>query len=607
MTGLKDGPLTIAQVKQLFDLDVCSLVNVIGLLEERLERTAHLNIWIEPPTHEQLMRRAAELESRRRTGEVMPLFGVPFVVKDNIDVEGLPTTAGCPAFAYRPERSAHGVELLLKAGALLVGKTNLDQFATGLVGTRSPYGACLNAFKNNYISGGSSSGSAVAVAAGLASFALGTDTAGSGRVPAAFNNIVGLKPTRGRLSTRGVVPACASLDCVSVFALTASDAQTVMRVMEAPDPEDPYQRTHSSGRVATDASRIGVPAPECLEFFGNAERRALFENAMAQMKRLGKQIVPIDFSVFRDTAAMLYEGPWVAERQLVAQDLLANNPDALLPVIREIFESGGPFSAADTFRALHKLQAMQHRAAHIFKQIDLLMVPTAGSIYRVDEVAADPIRLNTQLGYYTNFANLLDLAAVAVPAGFDAAGLPFGVSLMAPAWSDEMLLAEAESFHRAANTIVGAGEWRLEACVGAEVKVISEDAVQVAVVGAHLRGQPLNHELVKLGAKFIRQTQTAAEYRLYALAGTRPAKPGLVRVAEGGVAIELEVWEMSAEAFGKFVAAIPPPLGIGTVRLADGSLVKCFLCEAVAVEGAEDISAFGGWRGFVEARVVSRL
>ncbi|HEU4923811.1 MAG TPA: allophanate hydrolase [Burkholderiales bacterium] len=480
-----------------------------------------------------------------------PLAGRLFAVKDNIDVAGLPTTAACPTFAYVANDTAPAVQKLLDAGAVLVGKTNLDQFATGLVGTRSPYGACRNAFDPSYISGGSSSGSAVAVALGIVDFALGTDTAGSGRVPAAFNNLVGLKPTRGLVSTQGVVPACRSLDCVSVFAKTCRDALEVFELMSRPfDPVAP---------------RFGVAVPRQLEFHGDRDYERLFSEAVARLVALGGTVREIDFEPFLEVQLLLY-GPWVAERLAEGFPL-----DQMLPVTRKVIESGARYSAADAFRAQHRLASLRKKCT--FE--DILVVPGAPTIYRIAEVEADPIELNSRLGRYTNFVNLLDLAAITVPAGFRADGLPFGITLIGPAFSDYALAAAAARFH-GENEIPGPAS-----------------GVQLAVVGAHLAGMPRNHELTERGARLVRTTRTAWAYRLFALDG----KPGLVR-AEHGTSIEVEVWDMPARRFGDFVAGIPAPLGIGTLELEDGTRVKGFLCEHHAVQGRPDISSWGGWRAY---------
>lgn len=494
------------------------------------------------------------------------LCGLTFAVKDNIDVAGLPTTAACPAFSYVAERSATVVEKLVAAGAILVGKTNMDQFAAGLVGTRSPYGICRNAFDERYISGGSSSGSAIAVAKGFCDFALGTDTAGSGRVPAAFNNLVGLKPTRGRVSTAGVVPACRTLDCVSIFSRTVDLAARVVSVLEGEDAADPFSRRIENRPLP--GPRLAVPRQ--LEFFGDREYARLFRAALAPFDP-----VEIDFAPFLEAQALLYEGPWLAERLHAIEHL---PPAALHPVTRRVLDGGKKHSALDAFRAQYRLVELKQRCDALWREAGALVVPGAPTIYTVAEVEANPIELNSRLGWYTNFVNLLDYAAITVPAGFRADGLPFGVTFIAPAHTDRALAALAARFLREP-------EPALEA-----------DTVPIAVVGAHLTGMPLNHELTSRGAKLARATRTAPRYRLHRLS---PHKPGLVRASDGA-AVDVEVWEMPVAAFGSFVAAIPPPLAIGTIELEDGALVKGFVCEHYAVQGQPDITSYGGWRNYLD-------
>jgi allophanate hydrolase len=565
----------------------------------RIAATADHGIWITllPPQR--------ALEQARRLADCdpasLPLYGIPFALKDNIDLENVPTTAACPAFAYTPAQSAYVVSRLIDAGAIPIGKTNLDQFATGLVGTRSPYGVCRNSFDPAYISGGSSSGSAVAVALGLVSFALGTDTAGSGRIPAAFNNLIGLKPTGGRLSPRGVVPACRTLDAVSVLTLTAEDAALVCRVAEGFDALEPYsRRTGQPVRLSAfelGPFRFGVPRSDQLQFFGNDEYARLFDAAVAHLERLGGERVPIDFAPFLETAQLLYQGPWLAERYVVAESLLRRDPDAVHPVTRQIIEGGAKPSAADAFRAQYRLQELRRIAGQVWQQIDVLLTPTAGTIYRIAEVEADPLRLNTQLGVYTNFMNLLDLAAVAVPAGFTGAGLPFGVTLAGPAWSDFELLRLAARLQRCGAPRLGALPLPLGAAPVYDWASLI-DGISLAVCGAHLQGLPLNHQLIERGAVLLERTVTTPDYRLYALPEGPPARPGLMRVETQGAAIEVEVWSVPAAAFGTFVADIPAPLAIGKLTLADGRQVSGFLCEAHAVSRAQDISDFGGWRAY---------
>ena len=566
-------------------------------------------IWIHCLPLHALTQQAAALEARRKSGASLPLYGVPFAVKDNIDVAGCPTTAACPAYAYVPTATAHAVQRLLDAGALLIGKTNLDQFATGLVGTRSPYGACRNAFNRDYISGGSSSGSAVAVAAGLVSFALGTDTAGSGRVPAGFNNIVGLKPTPGVVSTSGVVAACRSLDCVSVFALTCGDATQVFEAMRGFDAHDIYARSDTGVRggfsLATAAFRCGVPAAAQREFFGDDAARVAFEQSLLTLREIGAECVEIDFRPFVEVARLLYDGPWVAERFAAIRDFIATNAGDLHPVTRKVIESAQKWNAVDTFEALYRLRELKRRCDAELAKIDVLAVPTSGTIYTHAQLEEAPVERNTHLGYYTNFVNLLDLCALAVPGAFRADGLPAGVTLIGAAHADHYLSAIGSRFHRASNVLLGATSFKLPtpaAQLPVQPPVQPREAIVLAVVGAHLSGLPLNHQLSARGAHLLQAASTASQYRLYALPATVPPKPGLVRVAHDGVSIAVELWSLTDAAFGSFVAEVPSPLTIGTLLLADGRSVKGFLCEACAVAGAQDISGFGGWRAFLAAQ-----
>jgi allophanate hydrolase len=555
--------------------------DVVREVWKRLRERAERPVWIHLIAEEQAIARAEALGPFR---EDLPLYGIPFALKDNIDLAGVPTTAACPDYAYTPHASATVVERLMAAGALPIGKTNLDQFATGLVGTRSPYGACSSVFDEGYISGGSSSGSAVAVAAGLVSFSLGTDTAGSGRVPAAFNGIVGLKPTRGAISTKGVVPACRTLDCVSIFASTCAEASQIFEVANAFDFSDPWSRPCGQRKSwPSKGFRFGVPSQERLRFFEDDLSAQAFQQAVRSMESLGGIRTEIDYGPFHDAAELLYSGPWVAERLAAIKAFFTERPGALHPVTARIIGGAQTITATDTFEAIYRLAEIRRTTEPVWHQIDFMLLPTAGTHYTHAEVEADPIATNSNLGYYTNFVNLLDLAAVAVPAGTRGNAMPFGVTLIGPAWSEEALLQTADLLHRRPfkNSYCPTGY------------------VALAVCGAHLTGQPLNHQLVDAGAFLIEACRTSPDYRLYALRGTVPAKPGLVySPSGGGAAIEVEVWAVPENTFGPFVAAVPPPLGIGTCTLAGGRKVKSFICEPWALNDAEEITELASWRAF---------
>lgn len=579
----------------------------LSAIYDRIESQPLRPVWISLVPRQVALARAECLASTERAK--LPLYGVPFAVKDNIDAAGLETTAACPAYAYRPEKNATLVDRLEAAGAILIGKTNMDQFATGLVGVRSPYGPCSSVFDPRYISGGSSSGSAVAVASGLVTFSLGTDTAGSGRVPAAFNNIVGLKPTRGLLSAAGVVPACRSLDCVSIFALTCEDARLVNAAARGFDAADPYSRISepaSAPWLSAHPVRIGVPKAGQLEFFGDAAAQALFAEAIHAAESTGAQIIEFDYEPYKAVADLLYSGPWVAERLAALREFFDAHADDVHPVVRAIITGAGKYSAVDSFLAQYKLEELRRVANEAWRSVDVLLLPTVGTIYTIDEVNADPVRLNTNLGFYTNFVNLLDLAAVPIPAGFrpnggTKAGLPFGVTLIAPAFSDEALLSLGDRLHRAICPHKQAGATGTPLAETAPIAASAPSGcIELAVVGAHLSGQPLNHQLTERGARLIETARTSAAYRLYALSETKPLKPGLIREpAFAGSGIEVEVWAMPVNRFGDFVALIPPPLGIGSVELAGGRTVKGFLCEPYAIQGATEITHLGGWRNYL--------
>lgn len=547
---------------------------------------------------------AAELDSQINTLEQqssaasLPLYGVPFAVKDNIDVAGIPTTAACPTFTYIPEVDATSVARLKQAGAIVLGKTNLDQFATGLVGTRSPYGAVPNSFKPDYVSGGSSSGSATTVARGLVPFSLGTDTAGSGRVPAGFNNIVGLKPTKGRFSTTGVVPACRSLDCVSVFALTVDDAEIVAKVMEGFDPTDGYSRTApAAATYFSNKPRFGIPASP--NWFGDAQAEAAWLETLENISAFGVELVTLDFTPMFTLAQLLYGGPWVAERHAAIADFMQTHANDMNEVVRGIIANAVNFSATDAYRAEYRRADLAREIQLLMSSVDALLVPTSPRHPTIADVNADPVGVNSQLGTYTNFVNLADCSALALPAAMRADGLPFGITLIAPAWQDAALTAFGKKWHSSVNLSLGATTRAIPALV--QNNQVPQGYVRLAVVGAHLTGMQLNVQLQERNALFVESSFTASNYRLYALPNTTPPKPGLIRTDAEGAQIIVELWDLPVQHFGSFVALIPAPLGIGTLSLHDGREVKGFICEGAAVNGATDITQLGGWRAYIKS------
>jgi allophanate hydrolase len=575
---------------------------VVARIYDEVARTGERPVWITLVPRETNLARARELESDAKARS-LPLYGIPFAVKDNFDVEGLPTTAACPSFSRLTPRTATVVQKLLDAGAILIGKTNMDQFATGLVGTRTPYGVCSSVFNPGYIAGGSSSGSAVAVASDLVSFALGSDTAGSGRVPAAFNNLVGLKPTRGWLSTSGLLPACRTVDCVSIFAETCTDAARVFAATRGNDESDPYSRVPEWGQNASPwsaASSFRFGVPETPEFFGDDASAALYQSAVAKLSELGGVAVAFDYEPFREAAALLYKGPWIAERLAAVGAFLADDPEGVDPTVGAIIRGGEKYSARDAFEAAYRLEALRRETNAVWEKADFLLLPTTPTHYTIAQVQASPIELNSNLGYYTNFVNLMDLAAVAIPAEFKTNGLPFGVSLIGRAFTDDGLLRVADRLHRALGRTLGGSRRELRAAPALDTKAAPSGCVLMAVVGAHLAGQPLNWQLTDRKARLVASTRTHGDYRLYALANTTPPKPGLV-YAPGfdGKGIEVEVWAMPEQTVGSFLQAIPPPLTLGTIRLSDGSQVKGFLCEPAGIKDAREITELGGWRGYL--------
>jgi allophanate hydrolase len=589
--------------------EICAAVAAGGVdapvyLRERLQHLRQINAqasdpaWICLATDAQL---EAQLDAlAQRSPRDCPLYGVPFAVKDNIDVEGWITTAACPDFAYTATRTARAVERLMQAGAVLLGKTNLDQFATGLVGTRSPYGWVPNSFSAAHISGGSSSGSASVVARGLVGFALGTDTAGSGRVPAGFNNLFGIKPTPGIVSTAGVVPACRSLDCVSLLTLSAADAGIVFPVLAGPDAVSNYEPVFSRPArtrfALPEKPRVGIPSSP---YFVSDAYRKLFAASCTHLQKLQCTQGGFDFAPFSEVAGLLYQGPWTAERYAVAGKLIEQGVTGIDAVVAEVISAGKSYSAVDAFNALYRLRELEAQTHPVWEEFDVLMVPTAPNLPTYAETCAAPIERNSELGYYTNFVNLLGLAALAVPFGFTDDGLPFGVTFIAPGGSDWALLEFAARWQHSRRLPLGAN---LRAMQDADAQITGTppDSIPLAVVGAHLQGMQLHHQLTARGARLRAATRTAAHYRLYALNGTEPPKPALART-DDGAAIAVEVYDMPPDTLGSLLAEIPPPLGLGTIELSDGTWVKGFICEPRALNDARDITAFGGWRAYMAA------
>jgi len=605
-----DHPLTLPQWRRAYR-DGASPQERLEALRQRLADESPAEAWITRVGATELRAAVAALEARAALHpdraavlKAMPLFGVPFAVKDNIDVAGFPTTAACPAVERTATAHAHAVARLIEAGAVCMGKTNLDQFATGLVGARSPYGRPSSTFAPERISGGSSSGSAVVVARGDVAFALGTDTAGSGRVPAGFNNLVGLKPTPGRVSTSGVMPACRSLDCVSVLAFTVADAAEVLAVVEGPDASDAYSAFRTGAAQLPAVLRVGIPSSP---IFGSEDigYAAAFERAAKTLRDLGHTVVPLDVAPLLAVARLLYSGPWVAERHAVVQALMERDPGAIDPTVLRVIEVANQFSATDAFRAQYTLRDAQRDTAALWGDVDVLMVPTAPAHPTHADIDADPLGANALLGTYTNFVNLLGWCALALPAGMAAQGLPFGVTFIAPGAADAALARFGLAWEAQLQWPLGA-TGRPYAPAVITGWPATQATLPIAVVGAHLSGLPLNGQLTERGATLREATTTAPHYRLFALPNTTPPKPGLLRVADGGAAIAVEVWDVPVAEVGSFLALIPPPLGLGSLQLADGRHVHGFICEPHALAGARDVTSFGGWRAFVSAAAAAQ-
>lgn len=599
--------LTITQWRDL-QQTVSEPTHILSLLERAQPNIS--NAWISLATREQITTQWENIIALRSKGKNLPLFGVPFAAKDNIDAKGFCTTAACPSYSTGPVATDSTVVKRLKAqGAILVGKTNLDQFATGLVGTRSPYGAVANSFDPSRVSGGSSSGSSVVVAEGLVPFSLGTDTAGSGRVPAGLNNLVGLKPTRGALSAHGVVPACRSLDCVSIFALTIEDANLVLQLAEEYDVQDAFSRNRAScitektprGSISQQPTLAICSKPQ---WFGQTEQAEAYQVALAKARQLGWKLDPVDFTPLFTLAGLLYDGPWIAERYAAIEKFIRSvPPESMDPVVRGIIMKAEQFSAADLFACEYRRQDLSREIEQIFGQYDALLVPTAPTFPTMQDLRDEPIAANSQLGTYTNFVNFLDWSALAIPAGWREDGLPFGITLIGGAWEEPRLMELARRWMWGSPRLLGATgveyQESQKICFKPPVTV---DSMQLAVVGAHLSGFPLNKDLVSRGATLIKTTATAPCYQLYALHATGPvSKPGLKRVVDGGDSIEVEVWSMPLDEMGSFLGTVAAPLGIGSVELQDGKWVHGFICEPVGLEKAEDITRFGGWRGYTQS------
>jgi allophanate hydrolase len=596
--SINELPLTIAHLQRVYS-EGLKPAELVREVKRRVALASKNPIWIHLLSDEELAPHLAYLDGYA-PGD-LPLYGVPFAIKDNIDLAMVPTTAACPAFAYTPRDSAFVVACLLRAGAIPIGKTNLDQLATGLVGTRSPFGAVSNAFDESLISGGSSAGSAVSVALGQVTFSLGTDTAGSGRVPAALNNLIGYKPTRGLLSTTGVVPACKTLDCVSIFGLNIEDVQQVASVAVEYDAADAYARLPALSKPlhkSIQHLRVGLPEPSQLTFFGDETYEGLFGRVTKEVSEQYDTCVK-DISPLLAAAKLLYEGAWVAERYHAAKELIEHQPEALREEFLAVVSSATSLSAVDYFDGAYRLAEFKRQAELLFSDIDVLLLPTVGTHYSLADVAKSPLQRNSDNGFYTNFVNLLDMAALAIPAGFTKAGLPFGISLIGEAMTDDALL----TFGR--QLLAGKGQFQ-QRKIGATGVNMTEplavptltDTMPIAVCGAHLSGMPLNGQLLERHGVLREATTSAPCYRLYALPGGPPMRPGLVRTATG-VCIDVEVYDVPKLHVGSFLAGIPKPLGLGQLELASGEWVSGFICEPAGIDGAEDVSAFGGWRAYI--------
>tara|TARA_E500000331_G_C17261457_1_gene715445 strand:- start:986 stop:2782 length:1797 start_codon:yes stop_codon:yes gene_type:complete len=568
---------------------------VIFSIKKESARLKDHNIWITPPDDQFIKPYLDKLGDP--DFENKPLWGVPFAIKDNIDFSPLNTTAGCASFSYPAKDHAYAVEKLLEAGALPIGKTNMDQFATGLVGTRSPFGVTTHPDRPELISGGSSSGSAIAVACGLASFALGTDTAGSGRVPAAFNEIVGFKPTRGLISCRGVVPACKSIDCLSIFTNNVSDAAMVANICAIFDASDTYARRNQynndfkSVGAYTGKLRLGFIDPDWVTSRGSSSYAAAYRDSLRQLEKSGIELFEFDFDVLYRIGQELYNGPWVAERSLAFGDFLDRGHKDIIPVTNQIIKTGQSKTAEEFFSAQYRVKSLKRSVMARMNEIDALITPTVPRNFTIEEVQQSPIQTNNTLGIFTNHMNIMDFCGIAIPAKRTREGSPFGISLIADRMHDSKLLSLATGVER-----ILSGDQRVT-----PLKDYSaQHTIELVVCGAHLSGMPLNHQLVKLGAELIEVTRTADEYKLYALSGESIERPGLVHDMEKGSMIDVEIWRMPISNFGIFIMGIPRPLGIGKVKVKNGQVKPGFICEGSGIEGATDITHHGGWRTYMQ-------
>ncbi|SOC84857.1 allophanate hydrolase [Ensifer adhaerens] len=598
--NIESLPFTLPSLRKAYEAGLKPEA-VIAEVYRRIRVANDPGIFIHLPNETEAVSKVAALGAY---DPAKPLWGIPFAVKDNIDVAGMPTTCACPGFAYDATADAFVVAKLKEAGAIVIGKTNLDQFATGLVGVRTPYPAPKNALDPEIVPGGSSGGSGVVVALGIVSFSLGTDTAGSGRVPAALNNIVGLKPSLGSLSATGVVPACRTLDTISIFALSVDDAFAAYSAASGYDEADAYSKRFAPMRrtAPTKGLKIGIPNEKTRIFFGDDAQAASFAASCEALKTLGHEIVELDFTPLYQVAAMLYEGAWVAERYAATESIMKERPEIMHPVTRKIISGAEKLSAADAFKGIYRLADLKRKAEPMLETVDCLCVPTIPCFFTVKDLEADPIGPNSKFGTYTNFVNLLDMAGIAVPVATRQDGRPGSVTLLGKSGSDGTLAGIARLLHEGAGVTLGATGWPLPAEEAAmPAPAPGADEMAIALVGAHMTGLPLNHEIAGRGGRFLFAGRTAPQYRLYALAGGPPKRPGLVR-SDDGSSIALEVWAIPLARFGEFMQGIPSPLGIGTIQLDGGSTVKGFICEAAGIAGAEDITDLGGWRAYLERR-----